>query len=306
MKSFMFKSVILVYGFILMTCSEDKISAGEYRFESRLEVGGRIRTYVTNLPPTYYRDESQRFPLVLALHGTGGSANQMERSYGLNEKASSAGFIVLYPEGIQGSGALGIRTWNAGNCCDYAMQNNVDDVGFISALIDRMVTDFRADRKRVYVTGMSNGGMMAYRLACELSDKIAAIVPVSSTMMVDRCEPVRAVPVLHIHSLLDVKVPYRGGIGIGGYDFTPVDSALRVLASNGGCGDLPDQVDNGRYIVTRWSGCDGDLSIESYVTYDGGHSWPGGHQSAAWADLPSAYINANDLLWDFFQRFELP
>lgn len=302
----MTKSIILISGLLLIACSGDKISAQQYRYESRIDADGLIRTYVINLPPVYYRDDSRRFPLVLALHGTGGSAKQMEQTYGLNEKGAEAGFIIVYPEGIRGSGALGIRTWNAGRCCDEAMKNNVDDVGFISALIDHMVTDFGADPKRVYVTGMSNGGMMAYRLACELSSKIAAIAPVSSTMMVSSCEPDRPVPVLHMHSLLDTKVPYRGGIGIGGYYFPPVDSALNILAVNGNCAVTPIQIDNGEYIQTRWNDCDGSLTIESYVTYDGGHSWPGGRQSAAWADLPSAYINANDLLWEFFQRFELP
>jgi polyhydroxybutyrate depolymerase len=306
MKRIMSPLIILMYGLFLITCSDDPTAEQQRRFEATIDVGGRTRNYVINLPPAYHRDKAQRFALVLALHGTAGSAQQMEQTYGLNEKGAEAGFIVVYPEGIRGKGALGIRSWNAGRCCDEAMESNVDDVGFISAVIDRMIIDFRADPKRVYVTGMSNGGMMAYRLACELFQKIVAIAPVSSTMMVRNCEPGRAVPVLHMHSLLDTKVPYGGGVGIGGYFFTPVDSALNVFAINGNCAETPVKIDNGRYIQSRWSDCNENVSVENYITYDGGHSWPGGTQPAAWADLPSVHIKANDLLWEFFQRFELP
>lgn len=304
MKNLLLKCLLLLPAVTLIGC-DDESSAQPYRIESTLEVGGRIRNYVLILPPTYY-NSSETIPLVIALHGTGGSAKHMERMYGLNEKAASSGFVLLYPEGIRNDGPLGLRSWNAGRCCEDAMEKNVDDVGFISTLIDRMVADFRIDSRRVYVTGMSNGGMMAYRLACELSEKIAAIAPVSSTLMAKTCDPERAVPVLHLHSVLDTKVPHSGGIGISGYNFTPVDSALRVMAVHSGCSDTAEQVDDGKVIVTRWTNCSDGASIESHVTYDGGHSWPGAKDHPPWADMPSAYINATDLMWEFFRRFQLP
>lgn len=307
-KNFLLKCLLLLPVVTLIKCNDvkcnDDSSAQPYRIESTLEVGGRIRDYVLILPPAYY-DTSEPYPLVIALHGAGGSARQMERMYGLNEKAAEAGFVLLYPEGIRNDGPLGIRTWNAGRCCADAMEKNVDDVGFISTLVDRMVTDYRIDSRRVYVTGISNGGMMAYRLACELSHKIAAIAPISATMMANACEPSRAVPVLHIHSLLDTKVPYSGGVGISGYNFAPVDSALRVMAANAACDATPERIDDGKVIVTQWTDCEDGVSIEGYVTYDGGHSWPGSKEYPAWADVPSAYINANDLMWEFFQRFKM-
>jgi polyhydroxybutyrate depolymerase len=263
---------------------------------------------VVHLPPTYYDIDQQSvdYPLVIALHGTGGSAVQMEAMYGLSKKADESNFVVVYPDGVRTNGFLGIRTWNAGTCCDYAMENDIDDVAFISDLIDKLVGDFHVNPRRVYVTGMSNGGMMSYRIACELSLKIAAIAPVSSTMMAAHCAPQRPVPILHMHSVLDSKVPYNGGIGIGGYYFSAVDSVLTSWSIKNQCASTPLRVDNGQYIKTSWSNCTGNVCIESYVTYDGGHSWPGGEQAAYWADPPSAYVDANDLLWEFFQRFELP
>ncbi|HEX7017216.1 MAG TPA: PHB depolymerase family esterase [Cyclobacteriaceae bacterium] len=304
MKNLLIKCFLLLPAVVLINC-DDNSSAQPYRIESTLEVDSRMRNYVLVLPPTYY-NSSEDLPLVIALHGGGGSARQMERMYGLNEKAASAGFILIYPEGIRGDGPLGARTWNAGRCCEDAMENDVDDVEFISVLIDRIVADFRVDSKRVYVTGMSNGGMMAYRLACELSHKIAAIAPVSATLMANTCKPERAVPVLHIHSLLDTKVPYEGGTGIRDYDFTPVDSVLRIMADLAKCGNTPQRIGDGKVIITRWTDCTDGVTIESHVTHDGGHSWPGAKDHPAWADMPSAYVNANDLMWEFFQRFRLP
>jgi polyhydroxybutyrate depolymerase len=304
-KAAMIQSIATMFGLFFTTCSGDPDDPKIYRLEKQITSGGLVRTYVVNLPNTYYDKDSFAFPVVLALHGTGGSAEQMERMYGLNDKANSAGFIVVYPQGVRSNGPRGIRTWNAGRCCDYAMENDVDDVEFISEVIDALLIEFRINEKKIYLTGMSNGGMMAYRLACELSHKLAAIAPISSTMMAKQpCNPARTIPVLHIHSLLDTKVPYRGGVGLAGYNFSPVDSVLQLWSQMNGCAS-PTSTDNSRFIHTVWRECE-DAAIESYLTYDGGHSWPGGQRAGSWADNPSSFINANDLMWDFFQRFELP
>lgn len=288
-------------------CSDSE-QERQLRFETSMYVDDILRTYVVKLPKSYYENDSssKAYPVIIALHGTGGNARQMESSYGLNDKADLADFIVVYPEGVRSNGVLGIRTWNAGKCCDYAMENNIDDVAFISSLIDRLESEFNIDPAKIYVAGMSNGGMMAYRLACELSSRIAAIAAISSTMMTTDCDPERPVPILHIHSALDSKIPFTGGVGIGGYDFSNVDSVLNVWADINLCMTTPTENDNGRYKTKFWNSCHGDVSIERYLTHDGGHSWPGGKQPGPWADLPSAYINANDVIWDFFQRFKLP
>ena len=305
-----FESVIF-YAFVFIStgCTDsDRDVQQRYRYESEMHVDDLLRTYVVKLPSSYYDNniDAETYPLVIGLHGTGGSAYQMEESYGLNEKANDENFIVVYPDGVRSSGVLGIRTWNAGRCCDYAMNKDIDDVAFIRELIDRLVAGLAVDPRRIYVAGMSNGGMLAYRLACELSTRIAAIAAVSSTMMTDHCDPERAVPVLHLHSLLDRKVPYAGGIGIGGYLFTPVDSTLNFWSGQNGCSVSQKITDNGQYIATIWNECSLGAALESYVTNDGGHSWPGGKKPTPGADNPSACIDANDLLWAFFQRFALP
>jgi polyhydroxybutyrate depolymerase len=242
------------------------------------------------------------------MHGTGGSANQFEFDYRFTEYANESKFIAVYPEGVRSNGILGLRTWNAGTCCDYAMDHQIDDVKFIRELIDALISDYNVDPKRVYATGMSNGGMMAYRLACEIADKIAAIAAISCSMMVSQpCQPARAVPILHMHSILDAKVPYSGGIGIGGYYFPPIDSVLNAWSTENLCSTTSQVIiNNDQYTFTKWSSCENDATIEYYLTQDGGHAWPGGLKSRSAADNPSTVINANDLLWEFFQRYELP
>ncbi|MFN8347051.1 MAG: PHB depolymerase family esterase [Spirosomataceae bacterium] len=279
----------------------------ELRTEVNLTVDGRNRYYLLNLPPNY--DESSDFSLVIALHGGGGKASQMESDYLLTEKANSAKFAIVYPEGVQSDGILGVRTWNAGTCCDYAVEKNIDDVKFISILIDDILKKYpKIHPKKVYATGMSNGAMLAYRLACELSHKIAAIAPVAGTLATTQpCKPSRAVPILHIHSKLDAKVPYAGGTGIFGYYFPPVEDGLNTWLNNDGCPSAAKTVTNfANYTLTKWTNCQNNSTIEFYFTNDGGHSWPGGLHSRAAADEPSTAINANDLIWDFFQKYRLP
>ncbi|MGN6420663.1 MAG: extracellular catalytic domain type 1 short-chain-length polyhydroxyalkanoate depolymerase [Pseudobacter sp.] len=276
-------------------------------FEATISVNGMNRSYLVNLPPSYYSDTNSIYPMVIALHGTGGNAAQFEKDYGFSKKADQAGFVAVYPNGVASNGVLRLRTWNAGTCCDFAMKNGIDDVSFISQLIDKMTGNFHIDPKRVYVTGMSNGGMMTYRLAADLAHKIAAIAPVSASMVyTPPAQQPRPVPILELHSVHDRIVPYNGGTNELGYYFPPTDSVLNVWALRNNC--LPNAtvvVDEGRYKQLKWTNGNGQVLIEHYVTQDGGHAWPGGKQVRAKADVPSQVINANDLIWTFFQQFKL-
>jgi len=183
--------------------------SGDYDFT--LEYEGLKRVYVVHVPEEY--DNNSKTPLVIAFHGGGGNARSSPGYFGLNLKSDREGFIVVYPEGT-GKQILGKTSavWNAGRCCGSAMQGNVDDVGFIEAMIDKIKSDFNIDEKRVYATGMSNGAQMVYRLACELSDKIAAVAPSGSQGTFDNCHPERPVPVLHIQGKADPCSLYDGGV----------------------------------------------------------------------------------------------
>ena len=280
-------------------CKDDAEHA--YRFDGKLALDGWERTYLLNLPPNYY--QANDVPLVVALHGTGGSALQCERDYGLTEKAEEQGHAIVYPEGIPRPGPFRIRTWNAGRCCDYAMNYAVDDVGFITTLIDQLVRDYKINPAKIYLTGMSNGAMMAYRMACEHPDKINAMASVSGALMTHSCHPSKPVPVLHIHSERDKVVPYHGGIGLAGYHFPPTDSVVQAWVSLNECNPTPAESKVFESFSYRKWMADNQIAVEYYLTTDGGHSWPGGHIARPGADEPSDAIDATKLIWEFFERY---
>jgi len=280
----------------------------EFRISSTMVVDGRTRSYTVNLPPNYY--EASNFSVVIALHGGGGSGDQFETSSKLTLKANASTFIVVYPDGVKSPGILGVQTWNAGACCNYARDNNINDVKYISELIDKLVIDFKINPKKVYATGHSNGGMLAYRLACEIPHKISAIAPNAATMVITQpCATTRPVPILHMHSILDQNVPYTGGVGTGvsqTYN-PPIDSVLHVWQLKNQCAQPAKVVvANSNYRFTKWYDCINNVSIHYYLTKDGGHAWPGGLPGGPNSDVPSTAINANDLMWDFFQQYQLP
>jgi len=247
----------------------------------------------------------QILPLIIAMHGGFGNAYDMENQSQLSLKADSENFIVVYPEGVKG-GFLNIRSWNAGWCCGFSSNNNIDDVGFIDSLLNTLINQYSIDTNRIYATGMSNGGFMAYRLACELPNRIAAIAPVASSMSITNCTAVRPVAIIHFHSSLDSNVPPSGGIGNGPSNHfnAPIDSILNVWSNNNICSGVNDTVINEQYAFKKWSNCDCSTEINYYLTKDGGHSWPGGIQTAT-GDPVSAYIDATNLMWSFFQQHTL-
>ena len=266
--------------------------------------GGYDRTYLVHLPIGY--TGTTDLQLMIAMHGGFGNAYNMQDQSQLSLKADAENFIVVYPEGLEG-GVFGISSWNAGWCCGWASNNNIDDVGFINALLDILTVQYSIDTSRIYATGMSNGGFMAYRLACELSHRIAAIAPVAASMSMTTCTPQRPVPIISFHSYLDTNVPYQGGVGSGtsGHYNSPQDSILNTWSAMNACSITNDTIiNNSQFLHRNWSNCDCETGIEQYVTQDGGHSWPGGNQTML-GDPVSNFIHANDLMWTFFQHYNL-
>jgi polyhydroxybutyrate depolymerase len=245
-----------------------------------LNYGGIKRSYLLHVPPSY--DGLSAVPLVVALHPYTGNGAGFEVETGFSVKANLNNFIVVYPEGTGSP-----RSWNAGNCCGSAMTNNIDDVGFISALIDTLSANYNIDSTRIYATGFSNGSMMAYRLAAELSQKIAAIAATAGQMMLNECNPVRAVPIMHLHSLNDDVCLYEGSSE--GFIYPSVEAVIDIWVGINGCDTEPDTIINNIYLMVRkWAALSNNADIFLYTRPTGGHTWPTGT------------VSATDSIWDFF------
>jgi len=266
-----------------------------------LNFGGRERTYVVHLPLAI--SNSRSFPLVIVLHGGGGSAEGTMKQTGMSAKADKENFIAVYPNG---TGRLDdkLLTWNSGNCCGYALDEKVDDVGFIHALIEKLLTQYPIDAKKIYATGISNGGMMSYRVACELSDQIAVIAPVAGALN-SECKPANPVSVIAFHGTADENVPYNGGVATKRIDPHPredksVAFAMNFWSGRDGCAPAPQRVEKGNVVRDEYPGCVGNTAVVLYTLKGGGHSWPGGERMAFFLDAPFKEISATDLMWEFF------
>ncbi len=252
---------------------------------------GLMRTAIVHVPEGL--DPTTPVPLVLNFHGFSSNASQQVFFSAMNPLADTEGFVVVYPEGL-------VSSWNAGVCCGEAIVTNRDDVGFVRALVAELHTQLCLDARRVYATGMSNGGFMAHRLACEASDLVAAVAPVSAANGMASCEPGRAVPVLMFNGTLDTLVPYVGN-GL----FPSVAKTFSEWAARNGCGgDVQPGETVGLASSEHYDACEDGVRVIQWTMQGMGHCWPG--QAVCPFGAPNLDVSANEAMWAFFQAFTLP
>ncbi|MGC9554758.1 MAG: extracellular catalytic domain type 1 short-chain-length polyhydroxyalkanoate depolymerase [Thermoplasmatota archaeon] len=274
---------------------------------------GRLRSYYLHLPPPGI--QSQPLPLVIALHAGGSNAVDMMRTTNLSGLADRAGFAVVYPNGITRLNPWW-RMWNGGYCCGVAYEKNVDDVGFIRSLVEEMSQQVAIDPQRIYVTGHSNGAIMAYRLASQLSHLVAAVAPVAGAIGGTASEdsppyvippPRHPVSVIAFHGLLDENVPYHGGHGNHtwgtGTDLS-VNDSISFWVQHNGCRPVPTTTvsESGNIVVDTYSGGINGTEVVLYTIVNGGHGWPGSSRG----DRPTQEISATQLMWNFFTKHPRP
>ncbi len=282
-----------------------------------ITVDGIKRDFLIHLPQSY--SESEALPLIIALHGGGGNAKDMEKltEDGFNKLADDENFIVVYPDGIG-------RHWNDGRNLSlyYTQKENINDVKFISELIDYMVEKYNVNPLRVYVTGMSNGALMTYRLAYELSNKIAAVAPVDGSIPLNiylNETPTAPIPVLMINNVADPILPWNGGYAHFGNKklgkvlsveetaafWARIDNCTLVKSKE----YLPDTDPNDgtrvwmRLYLNNTTG----MEVIQYGIDGGGHTWPSGEQYLPQSIIgkTSKDINACNLIWEFFRNYHL-
>lgn len=299
---------------------------------------GATREYFVHAPSSY--NSNIPAPLIIHLHGGGGSAEGAMEYSRMNKTADRHGFLVVYPQGT-GPKIVGktIGTWNAGKCCGAAMQKKVDDVGFIRSMIAQLKKDYNVNPKMIYATGLSNGAQMTYRIACELADQIAAIAPIGSVSVLDNCNPSRPMPVIHFHGTADPTAYYAGGTCGGGYD----DFLAKVLSrgkpksrTTWPCASVPDYMktwknkngcanqetvtyEKGNATCVTSNQCNGNAAVTLCSIENGGHTWPGGTYGTPCKRMLSktcrSYkevvgtisrdISANEVMWEFFKEHPL-
>ena len=307
---------LLVMGALLsasVACASGKglADGGITRSTRTLEHAGIERSYVLVAPSDV--DPNRSYPLVLALHGGGGDGEGMcSIRGGVQELAGEEGFIVACPSGVE-------NHWNDGREIENwrAHVEDVDDIGFLLVVIQEISTYFPVDPDRVFATGVSNGGKMSLRLACEASEVVNAVAPVIASLPADLdCQPTSPVSVLIMNGTEDPLVPWEGGqvhvfrTNLGEALSTP--ETVSFWVDHNGCDRTPERsivedtvVEDGSWIeIDRYRDCAGETVVVLYTINGGGHTWPGGPQY-----LPEFLIgstnrdmHAGDTIWGFFEE----
>lgn len=257
--------------------------------EHDVTVDGDARSALIYQPTSLSNQD--RVPALLVLHGGLGNAENMRETTFLDKLGETERFVTVYPNGTGLRFLKSRKTWNAGRCCGPAVKRKIDDVGYLSQLIDDLVANYHVDPAKVYVTGFSNGAMMAYRLACEIPNKIAAIVPISGTLAVEHCASANSVAVLHIHGETDQNVPVAGGEGsrsVAGVKHRSVKGTFDLLLANRKC-DAPEieQLSN---VLKNSYRCSNGADMQLLMVRDSGHVWP-------------EKITTNQTVWGFVREF---
>jgi polyhydroxybutyrate depolymerase len=265
------------------------------RLNQTFRVGNRIRLYDIYLP-----DNWDKKSVVIYLHGGGGNPTIHRRQSRIIEAADKYGFAAV---GLHGTGPLGMLTWNAGNCCGYAHDNQVDDVGFINAFIDFLIRQGYVAEGRIFLMGFSNGAAMAYRCLQHPGHKIAAICAISSTAQVPLVHWTRPVPVCHIHGMLDTHAPWYGGVGVDAVskvEHQPVIKVAAEVGKNNSATGSPQFAGGPDALHIIWGG-----KQTSYLTLlpGGGHTYPGGVDVRDGKDGPVSAFDATQAAWNFFTEW---
>jgi len=274
-----------------------------YRIQNRnngfMISSGEKREYLLYVPRSY--DRTKPVPLVISMHGAGGWPKQQMYLTEWNRLADSQGFIVVYPSGLGGAGP---RVWRVGS--DFAK-----DVRFISELIDRLEAAYNIDRSRIYASGFSNGGGMAFVLSCTMADRIAAVgmIGAAQTLPWSWCPSHRAVPMIDFHGTADRFAFYNGGQSwVAPHPFPAVPIWTANWARRNRCDPSPVESAVVPDVTRReYARCADDAAVVLYIVRGGGHVWFGGGPLPEWfAGSDSRSIDATSMMWAFFRAHRLP
>lgn len=290
------KNSLLIYTLLLLIIFP--IQAQNY--EDTLMIFGRSRFYKVHLPIGY--NYQKEYPCVFVFHGGLGNADNVEKMTGFSKKADDEGFIVVYPYGT-GAFDKKLLTWNTWDCCGYADKKNIDEVSFVNSVLQKVKSEYQINEKMIYASGMSNGGMMCYLLACLMSDQFAAVAPVAATMFPgSSCIPKPELSIIIFNSIDDKHIPYEGGIGeesIVKVEKNSVEEVVDFWKNNFYCAFI-NNIEGPDFHRATYRNRNG-TEVIFYKMLKGGHTWPGGEKVRLLADRPIKNVSATDLIWEFFK-----
>ncbi len=281
--------------------------SGEYVY--KMSIDGQERYFKIYIPQGF--NFKIKNPVVFALHGGGGDMEiqSNESYYHQQSSADKFGYLVVFPNGHSKFKSGKLATWNAGTCCGSAIENKIDDVKFLSSIIELLKNKLNIDSQKVFFTGMSNGAMMSYKMACEKSDLVKAIMPVAGTDNTIECKPTKPVSVFHIHAKDDDHVLFTGGFGKNAKkdastkEYNSVDHSIKKWVKFNSCPEKPKKVlDVEGASCDLYSPCKNGTVVKLCVTDQGGHSWPGGEKPRG--GKGSSAIDATKLMWELFKELK--
>jgi len=308
--------VAMIVLLVLCGCSKnpagvENYEPGTHKRKLDLRVLGFHRSYLIHIPKNYNRAEAR--PLVVALHGAFSTAEEMEEETGLSDLADREDFLVAYPNGITLFGWF--QHWNAGHCCGRAMKDQVDDLGFVSTVIEEVRGTFHVDSSRIYMLGYSNGGMLAHLFAAQKPETLAAVAVIAATIGSSPSSsepevcipPARApLPVMVLHGREDDSIPYEGGrLGNDGQSYVSVKESMEFwLKAN----QIPmtsqrEEMMAGRVIKDTWKAQASDQEVILCTLEGWKHTIPTKYFTKKLPENdPLKNFHAMDIIWDFFKN----
>jgi polyhydroxybutyrate depolymerase len=303
MKKIIVRVILIIISIIVsITLVVASLFVWVNKTNGEIKSSGQVRKYLLYVPGTY--DPGTPTPLIISMHGfVEWPAHQMEISR-WNDLADENGFIVVYPSGTE----FPLR-WYTYDQPD-SIKDLMQDVNFISDLIDELDRDYNIDKARIYANGLSNGAGMSFLLACKLSDRITAIGGVAGAYLLpwSDCTPSRPMPVILFHGTDDPIVPYLGGdSNRSGYRFPVISEWIGVWAGRNGCADAVIELPPiGEVSGIKYTNCEQNADVVLYTIHGGGHTWPGGEPLPEFiAGHTTQDIDASSVMWEFFQQYSL-
>ena len=298
MKPTILNSIAIIFltpFFLTSSCGKTEVNSTEDTELKTIEHDGKSREYLIHVPSSY--ENNQPLALLISFHGYGNTANEIMELSKLNDLADTNNFIVVYPQGLT---FQGVTHWNVGGFTNGSTSN---DVGFINSVLDDLEANYNINTNKIYACGESNGGFMSFLLACQLSERIAAIASVIGSMtpeMYNGCNPNHQMPVLQLHGTSDNLVPYQGQS-----DMIAIDSVLSYWQtynqtdSVASITQIPDVEQNDDSTVERYlygNGINGS-SVIHYKVINGGHDWFGAEGNMD--------IQSSQIVWDFLSKYDI-